>query len=184
MGQLFNQAGNGLRGFKRGLYEGALRQAAIAWWPGTVPAGRVTDEPWAFWDFLPTAAALAGATLPGELKTDGQSLVAFLQGDPHPQRDYFYWELHEGNVPIQAARFGDWKAVRNGIRKPIELYDLAADPGESRDLASERPELVARAEAIFVEAHSPDPNWPLTGQAAHRPQSSQAAWQATRERLK
>ncbi|MFN5963360.1 MAG: sulfatase-like hydrolase/transferase [Verrucomicrobiota bacterium] len=56
IGSLFQQASNGLRGFKRGLYEGALRQAAIAWWPGTVPAGRVSSEPWAFWDFLPTAA--------------------------------------------------------------------------------------------------------------------------------
>jgi len=48
IGNKFNQAANGLRGFKRGMYEGALRQAAIAWWPGTIPAGQVRDEPWAF----------------------------------------------------------------------------------------------------------------------------------------
>ena len=56
LGRLFEQAANGLRGFKRSLYEGGLRQAAIARWPGVVPAGRVRHEPWAFWDFLPTAA--------------------------------------------------------------------------------------------------------------------------------
>ena len=57
----FDQASNGMRGYKRGLYEGALRQAALARWPGKVPAGRVSDEPWAFWDFLPTAVEAAGA---------------------------------------------------------------------------------------------------------------------------
>lgn len=55
MGKLFDQAGNGLRGYKRALYEGALRQAALSRWPGVIPAGRVADGPWAFWDFLPTA---------------------------------------------------------------------------------------------------------------------------------
>ncbi len=113
VGSLFDQASNGLRGFKRGLYEGALRQASLARWPGKVPAGRVSDEPWAFWDFLPTAAELAGAPLPAACKTDGLSLVSFLQGGPAPQRDHFYWELHEG-TSLQAVRFGDWKAVRNG----------------------------------------------------------------------
>ncbi len=69
-----------LRGFKRGLYEGGLRQAALARWPGHIPAGRVTDEPWAFWDFLPTAVELAGGKLPSSTTTDGLSLVKFLEG--------------------------------------------------------------------------------------------------------
>ena len=167
MGKLFDQAGNGLRGYKRGLYEGALRQAAIARWPGVVPAGRVSDEPWAFWDFLPTAAELAGAKLPSGYKSDGLSLVSFLRGGPAPTRDYFYWELHE-NRPIQAVRFGSWKAVRNGIERPIELYDLTTDVAEAKDLAAGKPELVARAAAIMQAAHTPDPNWPLTGRATAR----------------
>jgi arylsulfatase A-like enzyme len=166
-GKLFEQAANGLRGFKRGLYEGALRQASFARWPGTVPAGRVTDEPWAFWDFLPTAAELAGAKLPAGFRPDGLSLVSFLRGGPAPARDYFYWELHEQR-PLQAARFGSWKAVRNGHNQPIELYDLTTDSAEAKNLAAAKPDLVARAEAIFAAAHRPDPNWPLTGRAAVR----------------
>ncbi|MBI5769374.1 MAG: arylsulfatase [Verrucomicrobia bacterium] len=167
MGQLFNQAGNGLRGYKRALYEGGLRQAALARWPGNVPAGRVSDEPWAFWDFLPTAAELAGAKLPAGFKPDGLSLVSFLRGGPAPKRDYFYWELHE-QMPTQAVRFGDWKAVRPRHDRPLELYDLATDVGETKNVATAHPDLVAKAEALMKAAHVDDPNWPLTGRAAQR----------------
>jgi arylsulfatase A-like enzyme len=162
VGKLFDQASNGMRGFKRGLYEGALRQAALARWPGKVPAGRVSHEPWAFWDFLPTAAELASVKVPAELKTDGHSLVSFLQGGAAPKRDYFYWELHEGQS-LQAARWGDWKAVRNGPQAKVEIYDLKADFAEKNNLAAVRPELVEKALAIFKDAHVADPDWPLRG---------------------
>jgi arylsulfatase A-like enzyme len=161
LGRLFDQSlGGRLRGAKRTLYEGGLRQAAFAWWPGTVPAGRVSDEPWAFWDFLPTAAELAGVTLPSSHTTDGLSLVSFLRGGPAPRRDYFYWELHEG-TSLQAVRWGDWKAVRNGPSRPIEVYDLRTDAAESRDLASSRSELVAQAAGFMRAARVDHPEWPL-----------------------
>jgi len=160
-GRFFDQSmGGRLRGFKRSMYEGGLRQAAIARWPGVVPAGRVCDDPWAFWDFLPTAAELAGATVPSGCNTDGLSLVAFLKGGPAPQRDYFYWELHERGFS-QAVRFGDWKAVRNRAAGPIELYDLSRDESESRNLAAGEPELVTKAEALMASARTDDPNWPI-----------------------
>ena len=77
VGKLFDQSmGETIRGFKRSMYEGGLRQAALARWPGKIPAGRVSDEPWAFWDFLPTAADLAGATIPATCKTDGPHQLA------------------------------------------------------------------------------------------------------------
>ena len=161
IGKLFDQTmGGKLRGFKRSLYEGGLRQGAMACWPGTVPAGRVTDEPWAFWDFLPTCAELVGAKLPVNVKTDGYSLVPFLKGGEAPKRDHFYWELHEG-TSLQAARWGNWKAVRNGPSKPIEIYDLASDVSESNNLAATKPELVTKAEQLFVSAREEHPDWPL-----------------------
>ncbi len=181
IGKRFDQASNGLRGYKRGLYEGALRQAALAWWPGTVPAGRVDDQPWAFWDLLPTFADLANAKLPAGYQTDGVSLVEYLKGGDVPERDYFYWELHE-QQPIQATRFGDWKAVRRGIDKDIEIYNLQDDPGESKDIASQFPERQQQAADIFKAAHAPDRNWPLEGRAQHRNQDSQEAWKVTRQR--
>lgn len=183
MGKLFKQANNGLRGFKRGMYEGALRQAAFAWWPGTVPAGRVSDHPWAFWDIMPTFVELSNATPPAGYETDGFSLVDFLKGGDAPQRDYFYWELHAQKA-IQAARFGNWKAVRNGVTKPIELYDLATDEGEANDVAAAHPDLVERATKILEEAHRPDPNWPLDKWPEARTQRSKEAWKITRSRVK
>jgi arylsulfatase A-like enzyme len=161
IGRRFDQAmGGQLRGFKRTLYEGGLRQAAIVLWPGVVPAGRVSEEPWAFWDFLPTAAGLSKAPIPATIKPDGCSLVSMLKGGPAPKRDYFYWELHE-NKPIQAIRFGDWKAVKNGPAAKVELYNLGTDASESANLAAEHPELVAKAVELMGAARVADPNWPL-----------------------
>ena len=161
IGKRFNQTmGGKLRGFKRGMYEGALRQAAFAWWPGQVAAGRVTDEPWAFWDLLPTFAELGGAELPEGYQTDGFSLVELLKGGDAPEREYFYWELHEGNRSIQAIRWDDWKAVRPVAGGAVELYDLAADLGEKANLADRNPELVSKAVALMAGARTADPDWP------------------------
>ena len=162
IGKRFDQTmGGKLRGFKRTLYEGGLRQACVARWPGVVPAGKVSDEPWAFWDFLPTCADLLGAKLPADVKTDGVSIVPLLKGGPAPKRDCFYWELHESGPSLQAVRFGDWKAVKNGPSAAVELYDLKADPGETTDLAAKNPEAVARATKWMADSRDEHPDWPL-----------------------
>jgi arylsulfatase A-like enzyme len=166
IGRRFDQAmGGQLRGFKRTLYEGGLRQAAIVRWPGFVPAGRVSEESWAFWDFLPTAAELAKAPLPPTFKPDGFSLVSMLKGGPAPKRDYFYWELHE-TKPIQAIRFGNWKAVKNGPAAKVELYNLATDAAEKTDQAPQHAELVAKAAELMRAARVEDPNWRLVSRQA------------------
>ena len=176
LGRKFDQSmGGKLRGFKRSMYEGGLRQAALARWPGVVPAGRVCEEPWAFWDFLPTAVELSGSKLPDNYHTDGHSLTAMLRGGPAPPREYFYWELHEAAF-IQAVRFGDWKAVRNGPKAATELYDLATDSGEKANLAESHPDLVAKAESLMAAAHRDDPSWPVFDTAKQRKD-----WRKTRQ---
>ena len=162
IGKLFDQTmGGKLRGIKRSLYEGGLRQACIARWPGVVPAGKVSDEPWAFWDFLPSCADMIGAKLPVEAKTDGLSILPLLKGGAAPKREYFYWELHEAGPSLQAVRFGDWKAVKNGPTAAIELYDLKVNPGEKSNVAGKHPEEVAHAGRLMAAAREDHPDWPL-----------------------
>lgn len=183
IGKLFKQDANGLRGYKRGMYEGALRQAAFAWWPGTVTAERVEESPWALWDLMPTFVEMTGVTPPKGYRTDGHSLISYLKGGPAPKRDYFYWELHKGAV-VQAARWNHWKAVRNGIKKPIEIYNLTQDAGEKNNLAATMPDLVKRAQEIFKEAHQVDPEWSLAGPTQKQKDESRKAWVIKRTRDK
>ena len=74
--------------------------------------------------------------------------------------------------------------MRNGIDQPIEIYDLEIDSAESHNLAATRPDLVRKAERILLEAHVPDPNWPLNGRSQAHTESSKAAWDIKRERDK
>lgn len=147
-----------LRGIKRDLYEGGIRVPMIAWMPGTVPAGDISDQVWSMWDFMPTATDLAGAEIP--LQTTGLSMVDALLNRKQVEREYMYWEFHEG-VFAQAVRFGDWKAVRNDAGEPVELYNLSEDIGEQHDLSEEYPEQVNQAEELFRKVRNESEHWPV-----------------------
>jgi arylsulfatase A-like enzyme len=154
---VFFKSNGGLRGIKRDLYEGGIRVPMIARWTGTIPAGLVSDYAWAHWDILPTLAELGGARAPDGL--DGRSVARALRGEPQPVHDTFYWEFHERGFQ-QAVRMGQWKAVRLGAGKPLELYDLAADPREAHDVAGENAAVVAQVEAYLKTARTPSERWP------------------------
>ena len=158
-----------LRGIKRDLYEGGIRVPTLAWWPGRIAPGTVSDHVADFADFLPTAAELAGLEPPAGI--DGVSFLPALLGEPErqQQRPYLYWEFYEQGSS-QAVRRGDWKAVRRpAFSGPIELYDLATDLGEAQDVAAEHPEVVAEMERIMAEAHEPDPLWQPAGRTPAPP---------------
>ena len=140
------------RGGKFESREGGLRVPLFVRWPGHIKPSDC-DLVCAFWDFLPTAAELAGTQTP---KTDGISMAPVLTGhrDKQRQHEYFYWETsHE-----QAARIGPYHAFRPHPSKPTEIYDVVADPACTKNLALERPDLIARFERIFKEART-DSEW-------------------------
>jgi uncharacterized sulfatase len=146
----FFESNGGLRGFKRDLYEGGIRVPTIAWWPGTIAAGGTSDEPLAFWDYLPTACQLAGVKPPRDV--DGVSFVPTLLGKPQTAHDHLFWKYDKKT----AVRKGQWKAVRLAPDRAIELYDLNTDMGEQTDVADRHPEVVAQFEAIIRRARESD----------------------------
>ncbi len=155
---VFFKSSGGLRGIKRDLYEGGIRVPAIARWPGTIPAGRVSDHPWAHWDIFPTLGELAGANVPSRL--DGTSMTRALRGEPQPTHDFFYWEFHERGFQ-QAVRMGPWKAVRLKKDAPLELYNLDSDPRETHDVAADHRDIAAKIEAYLRTARTDSPLWPI-----------------------
>ena len=155
---VFFKSNGGLRGIKRDLYEGGIRVPMIARWVGTIPAGRVSQHPWAHWDMLPTLAELAGARAPDGL--DGLSMTRALRGTAQATHDHFYWEFHERGFQ-QAVRMGRWKAVRLKTGAPLELYDLQTDPKEQREVSAANPAVVARIEAYLKTARTDSERWPV-----------------------
>ena len=149
-----------LRGGKRDLYEGGIRIPMIARWPGKIMPCQVSDQVWAFWDFLPTAAELVG--LPAPKGIDGISMLPALLGRPQKNHEYLYWDYgHVRKTYKQAVRLGRYKAVRVGLGSPVELYDLQTDPGETKDIAANHPDIVAEMERIMRTAPAPSPDYPV-----------------------
>jgi len=135
----FFRSSGPLRARKFSFYEGGIRVPLIARWPGRIPRGVESPLVTDFCDVFPTFVELAGGRLVGGL--DGVSIVPTLLGRPaaQPPREIFYWE-HLGE---QALRRGDWKIYRGAPDRAPELYNLATDIGETRNLANRHPDLVA-----------------------------------------
>jgi arylsulfatase A-like enzyme len=157
----FRSAGP-LRGKKASLYEGGIRVPMIVRWPGRVSPGTVSHEPFAFCDFMPTAAELAAARPPQ--KIDGVSFLPALLGKPQPPREALYWETPNSC----AVRMGDWKAIASKGGKSVELYNLKDDLGEQTEVADKHPEIVAKAREFLTAAHTGDTPGPYEGKSADR----------------
>ncbi|MFQ6133889.1 MAG: sulfatase-like hydrolase/transferase, partial [Armatimonadota bacterium] len=150
-----------LRAGKGTMYEGGIRVPFMVQWPGRIAAGRVYDPPVIALDILPTAVAAAGGQLTRQDGIDGVNLLPHITGrrDAVPHRELF-WRSGSN----YAARRGKWKLVRRGDN-PAELYDLAADIGETNDLAVANPKVVRQlTEALAQwESEMVEPRWPPPG---------------------
>lgn len=150
----FFKSSGGLRGGKTTLYEGGIRVPMIASWPGRIAPRTVSDLPSGFQDFFPTVCEALGEEAPEGL--DGRSLLAELTGeDAERTARSFYWEAGRK----QALRSGDWKVIRlidKQDRVKAQLFDLAADPSEKKDLAKAQPEVLKRLLAELDAARVPN----------------------------
>lgn len=138
------------RGYKSAVYEGGIRTPGIAHWPGKLAPGEV-HTPLHAVDWMPTLCALAGVATTGNLKWDGTNIWPVLtrQEKAFPART-----IYSAGVGFRSAalRHGDWKLIVNravegkkGAKQPPaeELFNLAVDPGETKNLAAEKPDVLA-----------------------------------------
>ncbi|MFY9609339.1 MAG: arylsulfatase [Blastocatellia bacterium] len=155
----FNSNG-ALSGGKRELYEGGLRVPMIVRWPGTIQPAQVSRQVWAFWDFLPTVAEIAGANIADPI--DGISILPTLIGAQQPQHMPLYWEFREKNDKgfLQAVRIGNWKGVRKRPNGQFELYDLLNDLKEENNVASRFRKTVKEIKMIMKKEHENSSLWP------------------------
>ena len=144
----------GLRGSKGTTWEGGLRTPFLARAPGRLPAGETRDGIATLMDLFPTISAAAGLALPEGVVYDGRNILGLLEGRAaSPHERVFFSDTRK----IHAVRSGHWKLKlyersvdRKGRTRPArenaapELYNLVDDPGERRDVARSRPEVVAR----------------------------------------
>ena len=146
-------------GYKRDLYEGGIRVPTIASWPGKIAANSQTNHLSAFWDVYPTLAELTGQEIHDSV--DGISFLPTLLGkEGQQEHEYLYWEFHEKNGR-QAIRKGDWKLVRYDVFSPekmtTELYNIAEDPAEIRNVAEENQDIAEELLHLMKGARTESP---------------------------
>jgi len=142
-----NGSNGSLRGFKAGAYEGGSRVPAIISYPGIIHKGRISHAPVLSMDFLPTFLDFIGKEPTGK-KIDGISLKEHLiHQEDIGERDLFFAFKDRSFV-----RSGNYKLIRflkEGAER-FELYDLAEDLGEEKNLASEQPDFVKTLKAKLM----------------------------------
>ena len=145
-----------LRGYKGQVWEGGIRIPFMVQWKGKLPAGKVFSDPVVSLDIVPTVLAAVGKPVKPDEKLDGVDLLPFLTAEkPGRPHDVLFWRFHAK----QAIRSGDWKLVKEQGQGRWELYNLADDIGESKDLAGRMPEKVKELDKAWqawnAELHAP-----------------------------
>jgi arylsulfatase A-like enzyme len=127
---------------KLNLWEGGIRVPAIARWPGTVPAGKITSQVAITMDWTATIVALAGAKADPQYPLEGEDLMPVLRG-AQPRDRTLFWRLRTQD----AGRMGKWKYLREGTNE--HLFDLSVDPGEKAELKSKHPDVFEKIQAEY-----------------------------------
>jgi arylsulfatase A-like enzyme len=149
-----------LRGYKRDVTEGGIREPFIVWGKGHIKPGTVSHSQGYFADMMATCAGIAQTKL--TLKTDGINMYPyFLNPQATPKGRFLYWEFFEGGY-VQAVRYGQWKAINRDGK--LSLYDLSKDIHEDHDLADAQPAMVQKIRNYLLTSRTPSPYWPVTGE--------------------
>lgn len=154
-------ANHNLRGQKADIHEGGHRVPFLVAWPGTIPAGSVSDHPIVLTDLMVTLAGLVGAQIADNDAPDSFDILPTLLGNPDAQ-DERAPMIHHSSRGMFAIRDGDWKMVEGlgsggftrsqmraaeGGEDSIQLYNLVVDPNENEDVSALYPDIVARLQA-------------------------------------
>lgn len=169
----FGHQGNAhLRGTKADIWEGGHRVPLVVRWPGRTPAGAVSNQLVELTDLLATCAAIVGAELPEGAGPDSRNILPALLNE-QPDEAVREFAVHHSVAGMFAIRRGPWKLVlgrgSGGFTTPRtldpaveggpagQLYNLADDPSETRNVYEQHPDLVAELTALLqsVQAHDP-----------------------------
>jgi len=171
----FGGSNGPLRGTKGTTYEGGHRVPCIMRWPGTIPAGKVSDEVVTVMDFFPTVAHYSNGKVPTDRIIDGKNVASILEGrsGAKSQTEVFYYYQRQ---QLQAVRWGKWKYhlpleekimnVNSAQVAPFpqaELFDLEKDISESNNLVAHYPEIVAQMEILIRNAREDMGDWGYEG---------------------
>ncbi len=148
-----------LRSKKGSVYDGGIREPTVMWWPGTIPAGQVCTEVAATIDLLPTLAGLCGGELP-KRPIDGRDMAPLLRGEEGAKSPHETYALMHSRGTVRSGqwKFYPWPETSRGrdapvgrepTSDPVQLYDVVTDIGETRNVAAEHPEVVARLQAAY-----------------------------------
>lgn len=166
----------GLRDFKGFSHEGATREPFVVKWPGKTKPGSTSDALVIGTDFYPTFLEIAGLPPRPEQHQDGISLVPLLAGEKTAlDRDVLYWHYphYHRTKPYGAIRHGDMKLIEFFEDGRLELFNLAADPKETNDLAQAQPdkarallrELVAWRKSVGAQMMTANPKYDPNAEA-------------------
>ncbi len=144
-----------LRGMKLHITEAGYRVPGIICWPGRIKPGSLSSEPVCSLDLLPTACALAGIEPPNDRALDGANIVPLFEGKPIQRPHPLYWQYDFAiSRPWEVSLLeGAWKLLANATLDQFELYDLTADTGEKKNLASQHPDRVQAMASVMKKLY-------------------------------